>query len=40
MVIPVGDVNQELLLLEKFKDKVNTKKVTSVKFVPMTYNKA
>lgn len=36
MVIPVGDVNQELLLVEKTGSGTNVKKVTSVRFVPMT----
>lgn len=40
MVIPVGYVNQELVLLEKLRDEVITKRVTSVKFVPMTSDRA
>ncbi len=40
MVIPVGYVNQELVLLEKLRDEVITKRVTSVKFVPMTDDRA
>lgn len=36
MVIPVGDYFQELLLLKKTKDGVKEKRVTPVRFVPMT----
>ncbi len=36
IVIPVGDYYQELLLLKKTKDGVKQKKVTPVRFVPMT----
>lgn len=36
MVIPVGDYFQELLLLKKTKEGVKEKKVTPVRFVPMT----
>jgi len=36
MVIPVGDAQQDLLLVEKTLSGVNVKKVTSVRFVPMT----
>lgn len=36
MVIPVGDYFQELLLLKKTKDGVKEKKVSPVRFVPMT----
>jgi protein-L-isoaspartate(D-aspartate) O-methyltransferase len=36
MVIPVGGENQELLLIEKSETGVSYRKVTSVRFVPMT----
>ncbi|MCA9809505.1 MAG: protein-L-isoaspartate(D-aspartate) O-methyltransferase [Candidatus Dadabacteria bacterium] len=36
MVIPVGGENQELLLIEKSEKGVSYRKVTSVRFVPMT----
>lgn len=36
MAIPVGEYFQELLLLKKTKDGVKQKKVTPVRFVPMT----
>ncbi len=36
MVIPLGGENQELLLIEKSEKGVSYRKVTSVRFVPMT----
>lgn len=36
IIIPVGDENQELLLIEKTEEGIVTKRVTSVRFVPMT----
>ena len=36
MVIPVGSTIQELLLIEKTSDKVETESITGVSFVPMT----
>jgi protein-L-isoaspartate(D-aspartate) O-methyltransferase len=36
MVIPVGDVNQELKLIEKIDGGTEIRNVTSVRFVPMT----
>ena len=36
MVIPVGGENQELLLIEKSEKGISYRKVTSVRFVPMT----
>ncbi|MGB3364213.1 MAG: protein-L-isoaspartate(D-aspartate) O-methyltransferase, partial [Thermodesulfobacteriota bacterium] len=36
LVIPVGDTNQELLLIEKTNEGITKKRVTSVRFVPMT----
>jgi protein-L-isoaspartate O-methyltransferase len=36
MVIPVGGEEQELLLIEKSEKGVAYRKVTSVRFVPMT----
>lgn len=36
MVIPIGSTIQELLLIEKCSDKVETTSITSVSFVPMT----
>lgn len=36
MVIPVGDESQELLLIEKTETGITTKKITAVRFVPMT----
>lgn len=36
MVIPVGDESQELLLIEKTEIGITTKKITAVRFVPMT----
>lgn len=35
LVIPVGDTNQELLLIEKTIEGITKKRVTSVRFVPM-----
>ena len=36
MVIPVGDSNQELRLIENTEQGVTSKRITSVRFVPMT----
>ena len=36
IIIPVGDESQELLLVEKTDKGITTKKITSVRFVPMT----
>jgi protein-L-isoaspartate(D-aspartate) O-methyltransferase len=36
MVIPVGDESQELLLIEKSDTGITKKKITAVRFVPMT----
>ncbi len=36
MVIPVGDKNQELMLIEKTTEGIKHRKITSVRFVPMT----
>lgn len=36
LIIPVGDENQELLLLQKNEKEIIKKKITSVRFVPMT----
>lgn len=36
IVIPVGDESQELLLIEKTDGEITTRKITSVRFVPMT----
>lgn len=36
MVIPVGDESQELLLIEKTETGITKKKITAVRFVPMT----
>ncbi len=36
MVIPVGDLSQDLLLIEKTIEGIKKKKITSVRFVPMT----
>lgn len=36
MIIPVGDESQELLLVEKTDEGMITKRITSVRFVPMT----
>lgn len=36
LVIPVGDANQELVLIKKTNAGVTKKRVTSVRFVPMT----
>ncbi len=36
MVIPVGDMSQDLLLIENTSEGVKRKKITSVRFVPMT----
>ncbi|HKQ32021.1 MAG TPA: protein-L-isoaspartate O-methyltransferase, partial [Thermodesulfobacteriota bacterium] len=36
MVIPVGDESQELLLMEKTESGITTKRITAVRFVPMT----
>lgn len=36
MIIPVGDLSQELLLIENTNDGVKRKKITAVRFVPMT----
>ncbi len=36
LVIPVGDTNQELLLIEKTIEGITKKRITSVRFVPMT----
>jgi len=37
LVIPVGDTNQELLLIEKTNEGIARKRITSVRFVPMTH---
>jgi protein-L-isoaspartate(D-aspartate) O-methyltransferase len=36
MVIPVGDLSQDLLLIENTREGVTRKKIASVRFVPMT----
>ena len=36
MIIPVGDLSQELLLIENTNEGVQRKKITAVRFVPMT----
>ncbi|MEQ9617603.1 MAG: protein-L-isoaspartate(D-aspartate) O-methyltransferase [Deltaproteobacteria bacterium] len=36
IIIPVGEENQELLLIEKTEEGIVTKRITSVRFVPMT----
>lgn len=36
MVIPVGSVNQELVLIKKLSGKIQSSRITSVSFVPMT----
>jgi protein-L-isoaspartate(D-aspartate) O-methyltransferase len=36
MVIPVGDESQELLLIEKTETGITKKRITAVRFVPMT----
>lgn len=36
MVIPVGDESQELLLIEKTESGITKKRITAVRFVPMT----
>jgi len=36
MVIPVGDKNQELMLIEKTTGEIKKHRITSVRFVPMT----
>ncbi len=36
LVLPVGDTNQELLLIEKTNDGITKKRITSVRFVLMT----
>lgn len=36
MIIPVGDESQELLLAEKTDEGIVTRRITSVRFVPMT----
>lgn len=36
MIIPVGDLSQELLLIENTNEGVKRKKITAVRFVPMT----
>ena len=36
MVIPVGDMSQDLFLIENTSEGVKRKKITSVRFVPMT----
>jgi len=36
MIIPVGDESQELLLAEKTDEGIFTRRITSVRFVPMT----
>lgn len=36
LIIPVGDENQHLLLVEKNEKEITKKKITSVRFVPMT----
>lgn len=38
VIIPVGDANQELLLIEKTDEGIKSKKITSVRFVPMTHH--
>ncbi len=35
LVLPVGDTNQELLLIEKTNEGITKKRITSVRFVPM-----
>lgn len=35
MIIPVGDTNQDLLLIEKTSQGITRKRITSVRFVPM-----
>lgn len=36
MIIPVGDMNQELILIKKTEKRIEMKTVTPVRFVPMT----
>ena len=36
LIIPVGGTNQDLLLVEKSKEGIARKRITSVRFVPMT----
>lgn len=38
LIIPVGDTNQELLLIKKTEEGIKSKKITSVRFVPMTHS--
>lgn len=38
LVIPVGDTNQELQLVEKTTEGLKKKRITSVRFVPMTHS--
>jgi len=38
LIIPVGEANQELQLIEKTSEGLKKKRVTSVRFVPMTHS--
>ena len=38
LVIPIGDTNQELQLIEKTSEGFKKKRITSVRFVPMTHS--
>lgn len=38
LIIPVGDTSQDLLLIKKTSEGIKSKKVTSVRFVPMTHS--
>ena len=38
LIIPIGDENQELLLVEKTSEGLKKKRITSVRFVPMTHH--
>ncbi len=38
LVIPIGDINQELQLIEKTSEGLKKKRITSVRFVPMTHS--
>ena len=38
LIIPVGGASQDLLLIEKSKEGITRKRITSVRFVPMTHS--
>ena len=38
LIIPVGGASQDLLLIEKSKEGISRKRITSVRFVPMTHS--